>query len=113
MRKFSIIAVAAALSIVVPTMSVQAQTTAPATPPPAKPSGATDTLTFWEKIKGSWEQTKGTIKEQWGRLTDDDLLEIEGRREQLVGRIQTRYGITREQAETQVNTWEQKHLRDM
>ncbi|HEY6716801.1 MAG TPA: CsbD family protein, partial [Reyranella sp.] len=49
---------------------------------------------MWEKIKGSWSQTKGAVKEQWGKLTDDDLLEIEGRRDQLVGKIQTRYGIT-------------------
>ncbi|MFZ5783645.1 MAG: CsbD family protein [Pseudomonadota bacterium] len=114
MREFAIIAAAAALSIVAaPTAPLQAQTTAPAAPTPARPGGSTDTVTFWEKIKGGWEQTKGAVKEQWGRLTDDDLLEIEGRREQLVGRIQTRYGITREQAEAQVNTWEQKRLRDM
>ena len=45
--------------------------------------------------------------------TDDDLLEIEGRRDQLVGKIQTRYGITHDQAEAQVSTWEQKRSRDM
>ena len=55
-----------------------------------------DAKTIWEKIKGSWNQTKGAVKEQWGKLTDDDLLEIEGRRDQLVGKIQTRYGITTE-----------------
>jgi len=68
---------------------------------------------MWEKIKGSWSQTKGAVKEQWGKLTDDDLLEIEGRRDQLVGKIQTRYGITHEQAEAQVSSWEQKRSRDM
>src|SRR5437899_8322441 len=73
----------------------------------------TDTKVMWEKIKGSWNQTKGAVKEQWGKLTDDDLLEIEGRRDQLVGKIQTRYGITREEAEAQVGTWEQKRYRDM
>jgi uncharacterized protein YjbJ (UPF0337 family) len=72
-----------------------------------------DTKTIWEKIKGSWNQTKGAVKEQWGKLTDDDLLEIEGRRDQLVGKIQTRYGVTREQAEAQVSSWEKKRVRDM
>ncbi|HTB36454.1 MAG TPA: CsbD family protein [Reyranella sp.] len=68
---------------------------------------------MWEKIKGSWSQTKGTVKEQWGKLTDDDLLQIEGRRDQLVGKIQTRYGISHDQAEAQVSAWEAKHSRDM
>jgi len=58
----------------------------------------TDASTVWEKIKGSWTQTKGAVKEQWGKLTDDDLMEIQGRRDQLVGKIQTRYGISHEQA---------------
>jgi len=64
---------------------------------------------IWEKIKGSWTQTKGAVKEQWGKLTDDDLLEIEGRRDQLVGKIQTRYGIPHEEAEAQVSGWERKY----
>jgi uncharacterized protein YjbJ (UPF0337 family) len=53
------------------------------------------------------------VKEQWGKLTDDDLLAIEGRREQLVGKIQTRYGISREAAEAQVGAWEKSRLKDM
>lgn len=65
--------------------------------------------TMWAKIKGSWTQSKGAIKEQWGKLTDDDLLQIQGRRDVLVGKIQTRYGISHEQAEAQVSGWEQKH----
>ncbi|MGE0424147.1 MAG: CsbD family protein [Reyranellaceae bacterium] len=60
-------------------------------------------------MKGSWEQTKGAVKEQWGKLTDDDLLQIEGRREQLIGRLQTRYGITREEAERQVGSFEKSY----
>lgn len=68
--------------------------------------------TMWEKIKGSWTQTKGAVKEQWGKLTDDDLTEIQGRREQLVGKVQTRYGISREEAEAQVSGWEH-HYRSM
>lgn len=105
MRSIVILAACAAIGIgvtpmIVPT-TVHAQTT------------QSDTKAMWEKIKGSWNQTKGAVKEQWGKLTDDDLLEIEGRRDQLVGKIQTRYGITREQAEGQVTTWERKRVRDM
>jgi uncharacterized protein YjbJ (UPF0337 family) len=68
-----------------------------------------DLNTMWQKIKGSWTQTKGAVKEQWGKLTDDDLMEIQGRREKLVGKIQTRYGISHDQAEAQVAGWEQKY----
>ena len=67
----------------------------------------------WDTVAGNWKQVKGKVKEQWGKLTDDDLLEIEGRRDQLVGKIQSRYGITKEEAEAQVGTWEQKRYRDM
>jgi uncharacterized protein YjbJ (UPF0337 family) len=88
---------------------VHAQSTGPST----GQTSQTDAKTIWEKFKGSWNQTKGAVKEQWGKLTDDDLLEIEGRRDQLVGKIQARYGITREEAESQVGTWEQKRYRDM
>jgi uncharacterized protein YjbJ (UPF0337 family) len=72
-----------------------------------------DAKTIWEKIQGSWTTSKGAVKEQWGKLTDDDLLAIEGRRDQLVGRIQTRYGISHEQAEAQVSAWEKRRSRDL
>ena len=62
-----------------------------------------------DRIAGQWKQLKGKIKEQWGKLTDDDLMEIQGRREKLVGKIQTRYGISHDQAEAQVAGWEQKY----
>jgi uncharacterized protein YjbJ (UPF0337 family) len=87
----------------------------PLTPTNAQSTSTSTTLsepdlhTMWEKIKGSWTQTKGAVKEQWGKLTDDDLMEIQGRREKLVGKIQTRYGISHEQAEAQVSGWEQKY----
>jgi uncharacterized protein YjbJ (UPF0337 family) len=105
MRSITILAACAALAVGTVPMVVHAQSTGQ--------SSQTDAGTMWEKFKGSWTQTKGAVKEQWGKLTDDDLLEIEGRRDQLVGKIQTRYGITREQAESQVSTWEQKRYRDM
>jgi uncharacterized protein YjbJ (UPF0337 family) len=55
-------------------------------------------------LEGNWKQLKGSVKEWWGDLTDDDLMAIEGKRDRLVGRLQERYGWTREQAETDVNT---------
>jgi uncharacterized protein YjbJ (UPF0337 family) len=59
----------------------------------------------WEQIKGNWNQFSGQAKQQWGRLTDDDLTVIQGHRDELVGRIQKNYGITKEEAERQVNDW--------
>ena len=53
-------------------------------------------------IKGKWHQTKGAVKEQWGRLTDDDVKMLLGEGEQLVGKLQERYGYTKEQAEQEV-----------
>jgi uncharacterized protein YjbJ (UPF0337 family) len=60
----------------------------------------------WEQIAGNWKQAKGTVKEKWGQLTDDDLTMIAGKRDQLVGRVQERYGIAKEEAEREVNEWE-------
>ena len=57
----------------------------------------------WDQIEGKWKQTKGKVRERWGRLTDDDIDQIAGQREQLVGRLQERYGLMKEAAEEQVN----------
>ena len=57
----------------------------------------------WNQVEGNWKQIKGKAKEKWGKLTDDDLTVIDGKREQLVGRIQERYGIAKEAAEKQVD----------
>lgn len=59
-----------------------------------------------DRIAGNWKQITGKVKEQWGRLTDDDITVVEGKRDQLVGRIQERYGIAKEKAEEQVRDWE-------
>ncbi len=59
-----------------------------------------------DQIAGNWKQLKGKVKEQWGKLTDDDITVIEGKRDQLVGRVQERYGLAKEKAEEQVKTWE-------
>ena len=60
----------------------------------------------WDRIEGNWKQAKGKVKEQWGKLTDDDLTAIGGKRDQLVGKIQNSYGIGKDEAEKQLNEWE-------
>ena len=60
-------------------------------------------------LKGKWNEVKGHAKEQWGRLTDDDLDRIEGQRDQLVGQIQQSYGKTRHEVEKEVDSWEERH----
>lgn len=61
--------------------------------------------------KGNWNQFKGKVKEKWGKITDDDLTVISGKRDQLVGKIQERYGYQKERAEKELNEWEKEHLR--
>jgi uncharacterized protein YjbJ (UPF0337 family) len=60
----------------------------------------------WDQIKGNWSQFKGRAKQQWGKLTDDDLTRIEGKRDELVGRLQERYGYQKERAEQEISAWE-------
>ncbi len=62
-----------------------------------------------DEISGNWKQLKGKAKEQWGKLTDDDMTVIEGKRDQLVGEIQERYGYAKDQAEKEVSDWERKN----
>ncbi len=57
-------------------------------------------------FEGNWKQIKGKVKEQWGKLTDNDLTIINGKREQLVGKIQEKYGYVRDQAEREVAEFE-------
>ena len=59
----------------------------------------------WDRIEGNWKQAKGKVKEQWGKLTDDDLALVSGKRDQLAGRIQERYGVAKDEAHRQVNDW--------
>jgi len=75
---------------------------------PALPSHAATKGGFtmdWNRVEGNWKQTKGKIRTQWGKLTDDDLDVIEGNREQLEGKIQERYGIAKDQVRKDVDTW--------
>ena len=60
----------------------------------------------WDQIEGKWKQAKGAVKQQWGKLTDDDLDVINGKQDQLLGKIQERYGITREEAQKQLDSWD-------
>ena len=66
----------------------------------------------WDQIEGKWKQAKGRIKAKWGELTDDELDVIAGRRDQLVGKVQERYGIARDEAERQVRDFEHGYPRD-
>jgi uncharacterized protein YjbJ (UPF0337 family) len=58
-----------------------------------------------DQLQGKWKQMKGSIKERWGKLTDDDVDIINGHIDQLVGRIQTKYGIAKGEAQRQVDEW--------
>lgn len=60
----------------------------------------------WDTVKGQWTQFRGKVQENWGKLTDDDLDRIEGKRDQLLGAVQKRYGIARDEAEKQVDKFE-------
>jgi uncharacterized protein YjbJ (UPF0337 family) len=63
----------------------------------------------WDQVKGNWKQVKGEVKSRWGELTDDDLTEIEGERDKLVGKVQERYGIAKDEAERQVDEMQLRH----
>jgi uncharacterized protein YjbJ (UPF0337 family) len=59
----------------------------------------------WDRISGNWKQFTGRVKEKWGKLTDDDLSGINGRRDQLEGKIQERYGYAKDQVRKDVDDW--------
>jgi uncharacterized protein YjbJ (UPF0337 family) len=59
----------------------------------------------WDRIEGNWKEFKGKARQQWGKLTDDDVEFVEGKRTELAGRIQQRYGVARDEAERQIETW--------
>ncbi len=62
----------------------------------------------WDRIEGNWKQVTGKAKAQWGKLTDDDLQVVAGRRDQLAGKIQERYGIAKHDAEQQLAEWQRQ-----
>jgi uncharacterized protein YjbJ (UPF0337 family) len=59
----------------------------------------------WDQMEGKWMQVKGAVKERWGKLTDDDIDVIGGKKDKLIGKIQERYGITKAEAEVQADEW--------
>lgn len=63
----------------------------------------------WDQIEGNWKQTKGAVKEKWGKLTDDDLTVAAGKKDALAGRLQERYGIAKEEAEKQLDDFLKGH----
>src|SRR5690606_39467254 len=68
-------------------------------------SNRKDAKMNWDQIEGKWKQFKGNAKEQWGKLTDDELDQVAGKRDQLVGKVQEKYGIAKDEAEREVDDW--------
>jgi uncharacterized protein YjbJ (UPF0337 family) len=61
----------------------------------------------WNRVEGNWKQMKGAVKQQWGKLTDDDLTQINGSQEKLEGILQERYGIAKDETRKQLDAWYQ------
>ncbi len=111
--------VAAGLLAITLVTGAQAQTPAPQAPaspgapavkqPPAKETSKPAKEGFgawtWNKVAGNWKRMRGAIKEQWGKLTHNEIRAAQGRREVLNGYIQTRYGLDREAADKQIDEW--------
>jgi uncharacterized protein YjbJ (UPF0337 family) len=62
----------------------------------------------WDQVTGNWKQFKGKVREKWGELTDDELTVIAGKRDQLAGLLQERYGYTKDRAEQEINEFSQR-----
>jgi uncharacterized protein YjbJ (UPF0337 family) len=62
-------------------------------------AGAMEDAMNWDVIKGKWRELKGEARQQWGRLTDDDWQQVAGEKDKLVGKLQQRYGWSKEEAE--------------
>lgn len=62
-----------------------------------------------DRVAGNWKQFKGKIREQWGKLTDDDLDVVAGKRDQFIGRLQERQGLAKEEAENQLKDWQARN----
>lgn len=63
---------------------------------------------MWDRIEGSWKEMSGKVKEQWGKLTDDDLTVVAGKRDQLAGKIQERYGYAKDKADEEITAFERR-----
>jgi len=64
-----------------------------------------------DRIEGNWKQLKGKVKQQWGKLTDDDIDQIEGNYEILSGRLQEAYGLSKEDADKRIEEWHDRSIR--
>jgi uncharacterized protein YjbJ (UPF0337 family) len=73
-------------------------------PPPNQPNNKEQAMN-WDRIEGNWKQLTGKVKEKWGKLTDDDIAQINGNREQLEGKLQARYGYAKDQVRKDVDDW--------
>jgi uncharacterized protein YjbJ (UPF0337 family) len=60
----------------------------------------------WDQIEGKWKQLRGEMRAKWGRLTDDELDVIAGNRDKLIGKLQEKHGLSREQAERELDEWQ-------
>jgi uncharacterized protein YjbJ (UPF0337 family) len=67
----------------------------------------------WDRVEGNWKQFKGKVKEQWGKLTDDNLDVIAGKRDQLAGKLQEAYGYSKDEAERQISDFETRYGDDL
>lgn len=100
--------IAAALALALLAGGAQAQTppaASPAKQAPAKPVKEGFASWTWNKVSGNWKRMRGAVKEQWGKLTHNEIRAAQGRREVLNGYIQSRYGIDREAADRQIDDW--------
>ena len=59
----------------------------------------------WNEVEGKWKQMKGSVREKWGKLTDDDLQTIAGKKDQFIGKLQERYGMSQDQANKDLDVW--------
>lgn len=67
---------------------------------------------MWDRVEGSWKEFQGKVKEQWGKLTDDDLTVVAGKRDQLAGKIQERYGYAKDKADQEISAFETRMKED-
>ena len=63
----------------------------------------------WDQVEAKWQQFKGSVKQKWGKLTDDDLRQLEGHSEELAGKIQERYGVAKDEAERQAKEFRSRN----
>lgn len=62
----------------------------------------------WDRIEGEWQNFKGKVRDKWGKLTDDDVEQVGGKKDRLVGRLKERYGYAKDKAEQEIDAWMRK-----